>query len=88
VPGYWPMDQKRRFRPPRLPDGQISKTCQAPFAKIFWFSEYPNQGYIFRHPVPKEGRFAVVTNVGCGMRWTLRQRWRTLPKRTEEVVWS
>ena len=27
------------------------------------------------HPVPdQEGRFAIVTNVGCGMRWTLDAR--------------
>ena len=23
------------------------------------------------HPVPQRGRFAVVTDVGCGMRWAL-----------------
>jgi len=30
---------------------------------MFWFSEYPNQIYLC-HPVPKERRFAVVTDVG------------------------
>ena len=26
----------------------------------------------FAHPVPQRGRFAVVTDVGCGMRWACR----------------
>jgi len=37
---------------------------------------------------PQEGRFAMVTNVGRGMRWTC---WRVATKRTDadgEVVWS
>jgi|SRR5579862_8615478 len=37
---------------------------------------------------PQEGRFAVVTNVGRGMRWTC---WRVETKRADtdgEVVWS
>jgi hypothetical protein len=34
----------------------------------------PNQRQHPEHPVPQEGRFAVVTNVGCGMRWTLWRR--------------
>jgi hypothetical protein len=42
----------------------------APFAKIFRFALYPNQIYIDCRPVPNEGRFAIVTDVGCGMRWT------------------
>ncbi len=34
----------------------------------------PNQQQHPELPVPQEGRFAVVTNVGCGMRWTLWRR--------------
>src|SRR5260370_20071945 len=45
--------------------------CPALFAKIFPFSLYPNQIYIPRRPVPSEGRFAIVTDAGRGMRWTL-----------------
>ena len=30
--------------------------------------------YISRHPASQEGRFAVVTDVGCGMRWTRQRR--------------
>jgi hypothetical protein len=41
-----------------------------------------------RRLVPKEGRLAIVTDVGNGMRWTLMAR---LTKRAEadgEVVWA
>ena len=41
-----------------------------PFAKIFQFPFDPNHFYIPRHPGPHEGRFAIVTDVGHGMRWT------------------
>jgi hypothetical protein len=42
---------------------------------------------------PQEGRFAIVTSVGCGMRWTFRRQARvTAPDETAkvygEVVWS
>jgi hypothetical protein len=36
--------------------------CPAPRAKIFCFSECANQLYIYPHPAPQKGRFAVVTN--------------------------
>jgi hypothetical protein len=51
----------------------IRNESQAPFAKIFLFSPDPNQMHIQGVPCPQEGRFAIVTDVGCGMRWT-RQR--------------
>jgi hypothetical protein len=46
---------------------------QSPSAKIFRFPFPPNHLYHARHPGPREGRIAIVTDVGCGMRWT-RQR--------------
>jgi hypothetical protein len=59
------------------PDGQITsdfqKSCQAPKSKIFCFAADPNQMHIQNRPGPIEGRFAIVTDVGQGMRWT-RQR--------------
>jgi hypothetical protein len=39
-------------------------TCPAPLGKIFWFSETPNHWHIRSHPVPHEGRFAIVTDAG------------------------
>ena len=32
----------------------------------------PNQWFVPRVPHPQEGRFAIVTDVGRGMRWTRR----------------
>jgi hypothetical protein len=59
-------------------DGQITsdfqKWCQAPKSKIFCFSADPNQMHIQRVSHPQEGRFAIVTDVGCGMRWTRRRQ--------------
>ena len=37
---------------------------------------------------PQEGRFAIVTNVGCGMRWTRQCRETNDMHADGEVVWS
>src|SRR5260370_812136 len=58
---------KRRF----VEADQCDSTSPVPFAKIFPFPLYPNQIYIPCRPAPSEGRFAIVTDVGRGMRWTL-----------------
>ena len=49
----------------------------------------PNQRQIHRYPVPlKRGVCAIVTDVGCGMRWTrVALLTRALPA-DGEVVWS
>jgi hypothetical protein len=52
---------------------QSDSTSPVPFAKIFLFSLPPNDLQNFSHPGPREGRIMIVTDVGCGMRWT-RQR--------------
>jgi hypothetical protein len=56
------------------PDGQITsdfqKWCQAPFAKIFRFAPDPNQLHMKTVLSHREGRIAIVTDVGNGMRWT------------------
>jgi hypothetical protein len=44
-----------------------------PSAKIFRFSRFSIGGFFRSIPPHTEGRFAIVTDVGCGMRWTL---WR------------
>jgi hypothetical protein len=41
-----------------------------------------NRSYMVAVSCPQEGRFAVVTDVGCGMRWTWRCRRRTALTRT------
>jgi hypothetical protein len=40
--------------------------CPAPFTKIFWFSENPNQSISVAILFHSEGRFANVTNAGRG----------------------
>ena len=48
----------------------------------------PNHGHNPGHPVlDKEGRFAIVTNVGRGERWTLLVRETSDLKADGEVVW-
>jgi hypothetical protein len=41
-----------------------------------------------RRLVPKEGRLAIVTDAGSGMRWTLMARLTKRAKADGEVVWS
>jgi len=57
--------------PARLPDGQISEVCfqgvcPVPSRKIFRFAFDPNHLLNLRHPVPREGTLAIVTDVGAG----------------------
>ena len=47
-------------------DGQIRKTRQALRSKIFCFSEWLHRDISETVSHPQEGRFAIVTNVGCG----------------------
>ena len=60
----WPQGVARRKKIPE-PD-QADLACPVLSAKIFRFAAHPNHRYIHRHPVPHEGRFAIVTNVGTG----------------------
>jgi hypothetical protein len=64
-----------------LPDGQItflfSEVTSGPFrqghfCKILFFRFSENHDYVRAIPFPPEGRFAIVTDVGSGMRWTWR----------------
>jgi hypothetical protein len=42
---------------------QADLPCPVVARKIFLFPSDPNHRLISRHPVPNEGRFAIVTNV-------------------------
>src|SRR4029079_17715023 len=69
------------------PDGQI--TVQPSREKYFAFAVGQISATSSRHPVPlQEGRFAIVTNVGCGMRWTRRcaRRARQCVRRSRVVL--
>jgi hypothetical protein len=69
-----------------LPDGQITESCPAPFAKKFRFAADPNQQYIAHRPVPQRG--VRTSRTRDGMRWT-RQRGLTNGADADgEVVWS
>ena len=46
--------------------------CPALLLKIFRFSANPKSNVYFCHPIPKEGRFAVVT-AGCDGRGSVRR---------------
>jgi hypothetical protein len=50
--------------------------------------ETPNQNDHLRVPPPQEGRVAVVTHVGSGMRWTRRRRKTGGAEAVGEIVWS
>src|SRR3954451_7082280 len=61
-PGMTRPDLRRTCQKQHV--GQITRSCPAPFAKIFRFPIYPNQFYDRRRPIPKEGRIAIVTDAG------------------------
>jgi hypothetical protein len=62
--------------------------CPVLFTKIFPFPSDATHPHILRHPGPHKGRFAIVTDVGQGMRWTrAAPKTRALPA-DGEVVWS
>jgi hypothetical protein len=48
----------------------------------------PDTPHIAVVPRPQEGRFAIVTDVGCGMRWTRWRRKTSGAGADGEVVWS
>src|ERR1700742_5265304 len=53
------------------PTGKSLRSCRVAQLKIFRFTFHPNHLHTYRRPAPtREGRFAIVTNVGRGMRWT------------------
>jgi hypothetical protein len=59
------------------------------YTKILFLRRWANQWFLFARPAAdQEGRFAVVTNVGCGMRWTRAARVTKAPIADGEVVAS
>jgi hypothetical protein len=67
--------------------GKSAIPCPAPFVKIFLFESDPNQMRMSRHPVPLEGRIAIVTDVGAGCGGRGR-RFDEDAGADGEVVWS
>src|SRR5450755_4367214 len=67
---------RKRNHPPSLP-ALRQRSCDklTRRAKFRW-PRRANHFYESRHPVPKEGALAIVTERWDGMRWTLRHRAR------------
>ena len=75
------MSRRVRVKPDLMK--QINLICPVQsYSEKFFASPQTQIKSIFRHPVPKEGRFAIVTDVGCGMRWTLWRGKTNARKRT------
>jgi hypothetical protein len=68
------------------PVGQIASDIQnsevKPKSKNILLFRIHEQRYTSAIPARTEGRFAIVTNVGPGMRWTRRSQGRMFPLRT------
>ena len=53
------------------PTGCLALPLSSPLRKNFSLRRALETALLIRHPVPPEGRIAIVTDVGHGMRWTL-----------------
>jgi hypothetical protein len=71
-----------------LPDGQITDFPSSPFRKNFSLHSSTKSAASDGVPRPQEGRFAIVTDVGRGMRWTQMVLLTRAPDADGEVVWS
>jgi hypothetical protein len=70
------------------PTGNFSKLLSSPFVKNKSLRYRVEAALVIPAvPHPHEGRFAIVTNVGRGMRWTLGDV-DDVTKVDGEVVWS
>ena len=71
-----------------LPDGQIGQKLSSLVRKNFSLHLLSKSAAIGGVPRPQEGRIAIVTDVGCGMRWTRMALLTRAPDADGEVVWS
>jgi hypothetical protein len=81
----------RRFRwrvSPQSPRTGKSVGCQSPFAKIFRFTEYPNQMHIRCRPVPSKGAARDRHDTWSGMWWTWNAPLTNGADPDGQVVWS
>jgi hypothetical protein len=71
------------------PSGKFSKTLSSPRAKNIWLVLSGKSNPKLRPSrAPPEGRFAIVTNVERGMRWTPWPHQTKAARADGEVVWS
>jgi hypothetical protein len=74
---------------PMLPVGQIAESYVQPCVKKYFDSLLSQiTSTSIAVPAHTEGRFAIVTDVGCGMRWTRHVKRRMTSRADGEVVWS
>jgi len=66
--------------------GFNSISSSAPWVENFSLSIFPKLMLLFARPALTEGRFAIVTSVGCGMRWTLVVHETNAPTRRRSRV--
>ena len=82
----------KKAGPVRYPTGKSMRPAldrlSSPSYKNILIFRNRKSVYIYRRPVPQEGRFAVVTDVGCGMRWTRRCHETNDMAADGEAVWS
>jgi hypothetical protein len=72
-----------------LPDGQISELAVQPHLQKYFASPFGRNSFIDSAiPFPLEGRIAIVTDVGHGMRWTRMALLTRVLLADGEVVWS
>jgi hypothetical protein len=75
-----------------LPDGQITARPQnhlsSPLTKNISLFQKCKSGVGKAVSCPQEGRIAIVTDVGCGMRWTRRCARRAQVVADGQVAWS
>ena len=72
-----------------LPDRHSVDSSVQPFPQKY-FASSPGRNTFKPHAVPPshEGRIAIVTDVGCGMRWTRRCHETNDTAADGEAVWS
>jgi hypothetical protein len=77
--------------PPDYPTGKSkrasNKSKSSPSDKNIPIFRNSKSVYIHRHSASQEGRFAVVTDVGCGMRWARQCHTTNDMAADGEVVW-
>jgi hypothetical protein len=72
-----------------LPDVLIYKTAVQPSLQKYFAFPVGQIKFTTRHVPPRsEGRIAIVTDVGRGMRWTRQRRKTSGADADGEVVWS
>jgi hypothetical protein len=86
---YTLRERATRQDRPDLPVGLIFRNRVNPLkGKDFSFPEVKIRRMVRTVPSPQEGRYAIVTSVGRGMRWTLWHARRSVLEADGKSAWS